>query len=171
MPLTSQIKPYDPTWPQKYATEAARLRPIFVSALMEIHHVGSTAVPELAAKGEIDILAIVSVAGRVEDWSQSFAELGYRRGGDLSPGHHFFKRDVSGVRTHKLHICREGHAQITRMLKFRNRLREHPADRLRYQELKLKLERENRLGIQEYLTGKDPFIRAILANLDLPLRP
>ena len=85
MPLTSSIQPYDPKWPREYASEEARLRPIFGSALVEIHHVGSTAVPELAAKGEIDMLAVINLTGAVEDWSQSFEGLGYRRGGDLSP--------------------------------------------------------------------------------------
>ncbi|MGY3449829.1 GrpB family protein [Bradyrhizobium sp. USDA 4353] len=166
MPLTSPIRPYDPRWPQKYANEEVRLRPIFGTALVEIHHVGSTAVPELAAKGEIDILAVINPGGTVEDWTRSFEGLGYRRGGDLSQDHHFFKRDVARVRTHKLHICLKGHAQIVRMLRFRDHLRRHPADRMRYQELKLKLEFENTGGIQEYLAAKDPFICAILAGLD-----
>lgn len=165
MPLPSPIRPYDPKWPREYADEEARLRPVFGPALVEIHHVGSTAVPALAAKGEIDILAVINVTGAVEDWTRSFGELGYRRGGDLSPGHHFFKRDVAGVRTHKLHICREGHAQIDRMLLFREHLRQHPVDRMRYQELKLKLERENTGGIQEYLAAKEPFISEILSGL------
>jgi GrpB-like predicted nucleotidyltransferase (UPF0157 family) len=165
MLLTSPIRPYDPRWPQEYAKEEARLRPIFGPALVEIHHVGSTAVPELAAKGEIDMLAVITLAGAIEDWTQSLEELGYRRGGDLSEGHHFFKRDLAGVRTHKLHICREGHAQIDRMLLFREHLREHPVDRMRYQELKLKLERENTRGIQEYLAAKEPFISEILSGL------
>jgi GrpB-like predicted nucleotidyltransferase (UPF0157 family) len=166
MPLTSPIRPYDPNWPQEYTNAEARLRPIFGSRLVEIHHVGSTAVPELAAKGEIDILAVINLTGSVEEWSRSFEELGYRRGGDLSPGHHFFKRDVAGVRTHKLHICREGHAQIARMLRFRDYLRRNPVDRMRYQELKFRLERESTGGIQEYLAAKEPFISAILAGLD-----
>ncbi|WFU77657.1 GrpB family protein [Bradyrhizobium sp. CIAT3101] len=166
MPLTSPIRPYDPRWPLEYANEEARLRPIFGPTLVEIHHVGSTAVPELAAKGEIDILAVITLDGAVEDWTRSFEELGYRRGGDLSRGHHFFKRDVAGVRTHKLHICREGHAQIDRMLRFREHLRRHPADRMRYQELKLELELANAGGIQEYLAAKEPFISKILTGLD-----
>jgi GrpB-like predicted nucleotidyltransferase (UPF0157 family) len=37
---------------------------------------------------------------------------------------------------------------------------------MRYQELKLKLERENTGGIQEYLAAKEPFINEILARLD-----
>jgi GrpB-like predicted nucleotidyltransferase (UPF0157 family) len=113
MPLTSSIQSYDPTWPQQYANEEARLRPIFGSALVEMHHVGSTAVPELAAKGEIDIIAVINLTVTLEDWNPSFEMLGYRRGGDLSPGHRFFKRDIDGIRTHKLHICRNGHVQVS----------------------------------------------------------
>jgi len=46
VPLTSSIKPYDPTWPQQYAAEEARLKPVFGSGLIGIHHVGSTAVSD-----------------------------------------------------------------------------------------------------------------------------
>ncbi|WP_093757349.1 GrpB family protein [Tardiphaga sp. OK245] len=166
MSLTSPIKPYDPTWPQQYAEEEARLKLIFGLVLIEIHHVGSTAVPDLAAKGEIDVLAVVKSDRGLENWSRSLAELGYRRGGDLSLGHHFFKRDLNGVRTHKLHVCLDGHRQIGRMLKFRDHLRRNGGDRSRYQELKLRLERENASGIQQYLAAKDPFIQDILAKLD-----
>ncbi|WP_311977463.1 GrpB family protein [Bradyrhizobium diversitatis] len=102
MPLTSPIKSYDPTWPQQYAAEEARLKPVFGSGLIGIHHVGSTAVPGLAAKAEIDVLAVVWSDDSLDDWSRSLTRLGYRRGGDLSPGHHFFKRDVGDIRTHKL---------------------------------------------------------------------
>ncbi|MBH5398855.1 GrpB family protein [Bradyrhizobium sp. CNPSo 4010] len=165
MPLTSPIMPYDPTWPQQYAAEEERLKPVFSSALIGMHHVGSTAVPELAAKAEIDVLAVVRSDSGLEDWSRLLATLGYRRGGDLSTGHHFFKRDVDGTRTHKLHVCLDGHPQIARMLKFRDHLRRHPGDRLRYQNLKLGLERENGSGIQQYLVAKDPFIQDILAKL------
>lgn len=166
MSLTSPIKPYDSLWPQQYAAEQARLRPLFGSKLIGIHHVGSTAVPELAAKGEIDVLAVVTSDSELEIWSRSLVELGYLRGGDLSSGHHFFKRDVNGVRTHKLHVCIDGHSQIARMLKFRDHLRKDPVSRSRYQELKLRLERENTSGIQEYLIAKDPFIQDILADID-----
>ena len=113
---------------------------------------------------EIDILIVVNVAQVPDEWSQSLHKLGYRRGGDLSPGHHFFKRDAGSVRTHKVHVCHQGHPNISEQLRFRDHLRRHPADRLRYQELKLKLERENTRGIREYLSGKAPFINSILGQ-------
>lgn len=165
MALTSVIAPYDPAWADRYAEEAGRLGPIFGVALRAMHHVGSTAVPQLSAKPEIDILAVVVGADDLELWDSRFAELGYRRGGDLSPGHRFFKRNVDGVRTHKVHVCDEGHPSISRMLGFRDHLRRDPAARAAYQALKLRLERENTEGIGEYLAGKAPFIDAVVARL------
>lgn len=62
MALTSSITDYDPTWPQRYVEAAATLAPIFGGRLVEMHHVGSTAVPGLAAKPEIDVLAVVDAS-------------------------------------------------------------------------------------------------------------
>ena len=164
MPLTSTISDYDPEWPTRFETEVARLEPVFGSRLVEVHHVGSTAVPSLKAKPEIDLLVVVEQVSMADAWEVGLSVLGYRRGGDLSPGHLFFKRDVSGVRTHKIHVCRVGHREIDRMVRFRDCLRAHPQVRDEYQALKLRLERENTLGIREYLDAKAPFIEDVLAR-------
>lgn len=158
MPLTSSITEYNDKWPSLYDDEVKRLRPIFGEACVELHHVGSTAVEGLAAKPEIDILVVVSNTDGLDDWLSDLTGLGYRRGGDLSVGHHFFKRDIGGVRTHKLHVCNSDHLQIRRMLGIREHLRSNSADRRAYAELKFRLEKENRTGIAEYLTGKAPFL-------------
>lgn len=167
MALTSIIEAYDPLRPQCYAETVGRLTPIFAPDLVKIHHVGSTAVPLLAAKPEIDILAIVRRSDTPAIWLDNLGALGFRRGGDLSPGHRFFKRNADGVRTHKLHLCTDGHSSITEMLGFRDYLRTSETDRLRYEELKLRLERENVAGMGEYLVGKRPFITGILAEIGI----
>lgn len=158
MPLTSSITDYDDKWPRLYEAEAKRLRPIFGDVCVEMHHVGSTAVEGLAAKPEIDMLVVVSDPSPLNHWQHELLRLHYRRGGDLMEGHHFFKRERGGVRTHKLHICVVGHSQISRMLGIRDHLRANPYDRQAYAELKLRLERENRTGIAEYLDAKAPFL-------------
>ena len=158
MPLTSEIADYDPAWPTRYDAEATRLRPLFGNRLASIHHVGSTAVEGLAAKPEIDILAIVVDTECLSRWTSDLQTLGYRRGGDLREGHHFFKRDAGSVRTHKLHVCAVGHPQATRMLTVRDHLRTHANDRMTYEALKRRLERQNENGIAEYLSGKAPFL-------------
>lgn len=165
MALTSKITPYNPAWPHLYETEVARLKPVFGAALLEIHHIGSTAVPDLTAKPEIDILIIVSSNDVADTVTAPLSTLGYRRGGDLSPGHSFFKRDANGARTHKLHVCLAGHYKAAEMLKFRDYLRQDDAARDDYGRLKLKLEQENTKGIVEYLEAKEPYIQRIIDGL------
>ena len=104
MPLTSKVREYDPEWPQKYEEKRNRLVPIFGANLIQIDHVGSTAVPLLAAKPEIDILVAVSDTLVLDRYSEALADLGYRRGEALSDGHHFFRKGLNGVRTHKRHV-------------------------------------------------------------------
>lgn len=88
--------------------------------------------------------------------------LGYVRGSDLSEGHHFYRRNVGGVRTHKLHACTRGHLTITQMLGFRDFLRRDASIRQQYEALKLQLESSNTGGMAEYLEKKSPFIEALL---------
>lgn len=59
MALTSQISAYDAKWPDMFLSEKCRIEEAFGSELVQIHHVGSTAVPGLAAKPEIDLLVEV----------------------------------------------------------------------------------------------------------------
>ncbi len=166
MALTSTITPYNPDWPDQYRYEASRLKPVFGRALVDFHHVGSTAIQDLNTKPEIDMLAVVEHTADVDEWSDILMSLRYRRGGDLSEGHLFFKRESGGVRTHKLHVCVASHPKISEMLKFRDFLRAHQDAKDEYQALKLQLERENTAGIAQYLRGKEPFIRSILRELD-----
>ncbi len=165
MKLTSVIRDYDPEWPNMFAHEADGLRPVFGPALIALHHVGSTAVPGLVAKPEIDILAVVASSDGLGRWTFLLAERGYRRGRDLSVGNHFFRRNVDGVRTHKLHVCVEGHAAIRDKLRFRDHMRGDAEDRAAYGALKRALEAENQRGIGEYIERKAPFIETILSRL------
>lgn len=164
MPLTSIITVYDPDWPRQYDVERRKLSPIFGEVLVEIHHVGSTAIQELAAKPEIDILVVVANTTMAERWTIALLKLGYQRGKDLSPEHLFYKRDAGGIRSHKIHVCEQSHQKINEMLMFRNYLRSNSDARDQYQQFKLELEQKNSKGIAEYLAAKEPFIRHILTK-------
>ncbi|MEM6484890.1 MAG: GrpB family protein [Pseudomonadota bacterium] len=160
-PLTNPVVPYDASWVSAYRQEAARLAPLFGTALVAITHVGSTAVPGLAAKPEIDILVEVN---RADDVAEALANLGYRRGRDLSPGHQFYKKERNGRRSHKLHLCLAGHRMIGDMKHFLDVLLTSRETRDAYEVLKLSLVANNTQGIAEYLDGKAPFIQRILSR-------
>ncbi|KQM33262.1 GrpB family protein [Agrobacterium cavarae] len=158
MALTSQITPYNAHWPSMFLAEKRLIANVFGPDLIGIHHVGSTAVVGLSAKPEIDILVEVHEQANEAQRDRSMVSLGYVRGSNLSPGHHFYRKDVDGVRTHKVHVCVTGHWQIERMIRFRDLLIDNAQIRQEYQRLKLHLEASNREGIREYLAKKAPFI-------------
>ncbi len=163
MALTSTIVPYDPGWVAEYQTESSRLMPLFGANLLEICHVGSTAIPGLSGKPEIDILVEIK---KDADYAVQLGSLGYRQGGDLSPGHHFFKKDSNGIRTHKIHVCKQGHPKIRELKLFLGYLRQNVEIRKEYEKLKLSLEETNTLGIAQYLAGKAPFIQRVIAQAE-----
>ncbi|MEO0936671.1 MAG: GrpB family protein [Pseudomonadota bacterium] len=165
MRLTSDLTAYDPAWPRAFDAEAARLAPIFGAGCVAVHHVGSTAVPGLLAKPEIDILVTVLDDAPLGVLGRALEARGYRRGRDLAEGHRFFKRDVDGVRTHKLHVCAPDHPRAARMLAIRDHLRADAGARRAYADLKLRLARDNRAGIAEYLAGKAPFLEALYISV------
>jgi len=164
MTLTSIITAYDPEWPQRYEHERQKLTPIFGASLIEIHHVGSTAIPQLSAKPEIDILVVVSEITQPDEWTADLKIHGYQRGRDFSPVHLFYKRDVNGSRTHKIHVCNWRDPKTEEMLIFRDYLRKDRGVREQYQILKLELERKNTEGMTEYLEAKALFIQDAIAK-------
>lgn len=57
MSFKVEVVPYDPSWPNIFDIEAKKIKAALGKSFVEIHHVGSTYVPGLAAKPTIDIIA------------------------------------------------------------------------------------------------------------------
>ncbi len=130
---------YSPEWPLEFEREAQRLRGLLGDAIVAIHHIGSTAVPGLAAKPIVDLLPEVHDLERVgvDDLTGTLQDAGYRSWGAYGlPGHRYFTKDRAGVRTHNVHIFQQGNPEIARHLAFTAYLRAHPAVRDEYERVK-----------------------------------
>lgn len=73
-----EIVPYDPAWPALATSAIAELREALPGVLVEVEHIGSTAVPGLAAKPVIDLMAAAADLDAVEAREERPAILGYR---------------------------------------------------------------------------------------------
>jgi GrpB-like predicted nucleotidyltransferase (UPF0157 family) len=68
----------DPTWPARFAAEAAQIRAALGPVALRVDHVGSTAVPGLAAKPIIDIQVSVARLQPMDSYRPALERLGYR---------------------------------------------------------------------------------------------
>ena len=70
----------DRGWREAFEAEAARLRSILGEHLLQIHHIGSTAIPSIAAKPIIDILPVMRDIECVDALHEALASAGYGPG-------------------------------------------------------------------------------------------
>lgn len=127
-----EIAAYDPAWPELAAKAIAELRGTFTV----IEHIGSTAVPGLAAKPVIDLMAAVEDLGMAERCEDVLAGLGFVRHHNGMIDRRLYVRMRGGVRTHILHVVTLDSWPTRNQRLLRDHLRSHPADAARYAELK-----------------------------------
>ncbi len=153
-----KVADYDPAWPKKYAAEAEQLRDSLGNLVADIQHIGSTAVPGLAAKPIIDIAVAVADIQAVDALVGPLEALGYEYRGLLAgiEGHHFFRR--GNPREFFLHVFEAGGDFWRRRIAFRDYLIAHPDVAAEYATLKERLAREYADDRSSYTAEKKAFI-------------
>jgi len=156
-----EVAPYNPNWEQKFKDEAKKIKKIFKEIFVDIHHIGSTAIPTIKAKPIIDIMVEVKDINRVDSYNKQMEKLGYQALGEYGiPERRFFQKGGNN-RTHHVHIFEIGSPQIKRHIDFRNYLISNPSVAEEYSSLKEKLAKKYRHDIDKYWEGKDSFIKKI----------
>jgi len=160
------VVPYDPLWPQTFVVASGEVAIAMGSNLVEIHHIGSTSIPGIHAKPIIDMLAVASDLGAVDQLAARMESLGYEALGEFGiAGRRYFRRDnAAGERTHQVHTFQQGSEHIERHLAFRDFLRSHAALANQYAELKQRLAEAHPTDMNAYMDGKDGFIKEMEAK-------
>jgi GrpB-like predicted nucleotidyltransferase (UPF0157 family) len=159
--MAVSLVPYDSTWPLEFAAEAERIERACAGLPIRLEHIGSTAVPGLAAKPVIDILAgrPGNMAG--EAYVPAFRQLGYEHKGAFGiPGRNYFRR--GSPRTHHVHLVSWSSELWLDHLLFRDYLRSHPDAAREYETIKRELAGMYLHDKENYTDAKGPFIRSIV---------
>jgi GrpB-like predicted nucleotidyltransferase (UPF0157 family) len=160
-----EIRDYDPRWPAIFAGERDRLLAALAPAVTRIEHVGSTSVPGLAAKPIIDMMAAVPALPPLPEVCRTLRSLGYEDRGEAGvPGRIVFVLGPYACRTHSLHACVADGPFWRDHLVFRDHLRAHAGDAVRYAALKRRLAAAHPTDRGAYTTGKDDFVREIVTG-------
>jgi GrpB-like predicted nucleotidyltransferase (UPF0157 family) len=156
------IVDYDPAWPGLFESLRVRVQAALGNVVGRIEHVGSTAVPGLAAKPVIDLDVVVASGELLPIVIERLAAIGYVHQGDLGiEGREAF-RAPEDLPPHHLYACLENAPALANHLAIRDALRADPALASEYARLKRRLARESGANREGYVEGKAAFLRAIL---------
>jgi GrpB-like predicted nucleotidyltransferase (UPF0157 family) len=156
-----ELVEYDVAWPALYLREEARIGAALGDRALQIEHVGSTAVPGLAAKPRIDAVLGVVDSSDEPSYVSALEAVGYVlriREPDWYQ-HRLLNRPDIAV---NLHVFSAGCSEIERMLRFRDRLRRDASDRALYERTKRDLALRTWRHVQHYADAKTQVVEEIL---------
>ena len=157
-----EVAEYRPEWAEIFGRERAAIIDGCGPWVMEVHHVGSTSVPGLAAKPLLDIMPVVANPDDGEDAVKPMATLGYRYREDNGlPGRFYFDKIVDERTVVHAHMYPQNQFDVRKLMAFRDHLRSHREAALAYEGLKRELASKYRNEREAYTDSKTAFIKCI----------
>ena len=154
-----EIVEYRLEWAEIFECERAAILARCSPWVMEVHHVGSTSVPGIAAKPILDIMPVVANPRGGEKAVEPMATLGYQYSGENGlPGRFYFDKIVEGRTVVHCHVYPQDHSDVRKLVVFRDRLRTHRETAFEYERLKLALALRYRDDRPAYTDAKGAFI-------------
>lgn len=160
---TVALSDYNAAWAQLFQAEAAQLHAAIGRYVLDIQHVGSTAIAGIPAKPIIDIAVAVADFAEATRCIEPVVALGYTyRGEQGIPRRHYFVKRAGASSTFHLHMNESKSADWRQQIAFRDHLRQHPAVAQEYAALKLRLAAQFPTDRVAYTEGKSAFISQVL---------
>jgi GrpB-like predicted nucleotidyltransferase (UPF0157 family) len=132
-----------------------------------VEHVGSTSVPDLAAKPIIDIDIVVASAADVSVAIERLAVIGYAHRGNLGvEGREAFESPPGPPQRH-LYLCIQGGTALQNHLALREYLRRNSDVAAKYGRLKKQLAARFPNDMNTYIDGKTDFVLGVLRDMGL----
>ena len=157
------VEDYDPAWADRYAATRSALVAALGDRIAGVEHVGSTAVPGLAAKPIIDVDLLLDDADE-SGYLPALERIGYRLV-LREPWWHGHRMLVDAAEETHLHVWPPDAPEPIRHRLFRDWLRTHPEDRDRYAETKRRLARDTADRPGDYSLAKNEVIDEIFARI------
>lgn len=156
-----RLVPHQPQWMHAFTVERARLQAAIGPHVLDIQHIGSTAIPGIYAKPIIDIgIAVASYEGAFV-CVPALESIGYTYKGEAGiPRRHYYD-DGDPCRFH-LHLLEQAGEEWEAHLLFRDYLIKHSDTAAEYSALKLRLAEQYRDVREQYTDAKTAFIQKVI---------
>ncbi|WP_285729696.1 GrpB family protein [Nocardiopsis sp. ATB16-24] len=160
-----RLSEYDPKWPYLFEREATRVRAALGDRVLLFEHVGSTAVPGLAAKPCVDLLLVVADSSDEPAYLPDLEAAGYSL--VIREPDWYEHRVLKGAEVNlNLHVFSRGCEEAERMRRFRDLLVADADARERYLAVKRELAERTWDRIQDYSEAKSDIVERLLAEAD-----
>jgi len=160
---TVKLVKHNIKWQDSFNQEAKKIREILGKDLLDIEHIGSTAIKNILAKPIIDIGLVVSSFKKSKIYIQKLEKIGYNFKKD---DHHsermFFTKGPENKRTHYLHLGEQGSGYIEDMILFRDYLCRYKNIAKEYSRLKERLAKKYFDKREIYTAKKEEFVSEIV---------
>lgn len=165
-PEPVRVVAHSPTWIFARQTAVAEIRAALGAMSRRIDHVGSTAVPILAAKPVRDVQVSVGDLEPLDAYRLPLESLGYGFRPDNPDRTQRYFREAPGARRTHIHVRVAGRFSEQAASLFRDFLPSNADEAARYAALKVELAERYGLGCAQYTAAKAPFIWRTLALAD-----
>ncbi len=157
--LAVGLEAYDPVWAERFLEHRARILSALDGATrgVLVEHIGSTAVPGLAAKPIVDIVVGVDDITADEEYLEPLLVAGYVLR-VREPAHRLVRTSARDVH---VHVYQREHPAVAEYLLLRDRLRTDAGDRTLYEDTKRMLFTRSWDDMNDYADAKTEVIEAI----------
>ncbi|WP_353886395.1 GNAT family N-acetyltransferase [uncultured Curtobacterium sp.] len=155
--LTVGLHEHDPAWAERFAAHRDRVTAALAGQHVVVEHIGSTAVPGLAAKPIVDVAVAVPDVTDEAAYLEPLLAAGYELR-VREPGHRLVRTPERDVH---VHVYEHGAPALDAYLLLRDHLRRDAADRRRYEDVKRTLMTRSWDDMNAYADAKTEVIEAI----------
>jgi GrpB-like predicted nucleotidyltransferase (UPF0157 family) len=153
-----QLSAPDPAWRAAFESERDDLARLLAGLVVDVQHVGSTAIPDLCAKPVIDVLVGLTSFTDVDEAVRLLVQSGYHDRGRAEGGRHHVAKGPPERRTHYVHVVGHGSDEWEDKVLFRDYLLRHPERVTAYEVLKRGLAQRHVVDRPSYTTAKHAFV-------------
>lgn len=157
---TVKLLPHDSGWDVLYNQEKEKLLKVLDGQVLNIQHVGSTAIPIIMAKPIVDIAILVKSLKKID--AGELETLGYQKKEENRIERMFFTKGPEENRIIYLHIGDKTTNYIQDMIIFRDYLIRNPEEAKNYEKLKQELAEKFSDNREQYTLAKENFVQEIV---------
>ncbi len=159
------LSPYRDEWPLLLESEQKIIESAIGDHVVDIQHVGSTAIQGMPAKPILDVAIAVDDFERARVCIDPLVALGYTfRGENGIPRRHYFQKGEPC--THHVHMIEGTSVEWKKLVRFRDMLRADRSTAAHYRRLKLDLWERLPGDRKAYQAAKAAFIGKVLQRTD-----